>query len=91
MLQIKKYPHRLMTSFERNFDRSFDPEPTPGEEVIITQRGAFLGQQAVVLKVMSPAKRVQLLLDLLGQPVLVEADVSEILRKHFDPRESFAL
>jgi hypothetical protein len=29
MLLIKKYPHRAVTSYYRDFDRSFDPEPSP--------------------------------------------------------------
>jgi arylsulfatase len=29
MLLIKKYPHRNVTGFYREFDRSFDPEPSP--------------------------------------------------------------
>ena len=29
MLQIKKYPHRPTKSYYRDFDRSFDPEPSP--------------------------------------------------------------
>ena len=29
MLQIQEYPHRQVTSTYRDFDRSFDPEPSP--------------------------------------------------------------
>jgi hypothetical protein len=29
MKQIKKYPHRELKSYYRDFDRSFDPEPSP--------------------------------------------------------------
>jgi len=29
MMQIAKYPHRVSESYYRDFDRSFDPEPTP--------------------------------------------------------------
>jgi hypothetical protein len=29
MLLIKEYPHRNMSSYLRDFDRSFDPEPSP--------------------------------------------------------------
>ena len=29
MLQIKKYPHRKVQGYYRDFDYSFDPEPTP--------------------------------------------------------------
>ena len=29
MLQIKKYPHRVLKTYYRDFDRSFDPEPSP--------------------------------------------------------------
>jgi len=29
MKQIKKYPHREPESYYRDFDRSFDPEPSP--------------------------------------------------------------
>ncbi|MCG8306179.1 MAG: hypothetical protein MI975_02230 [Cytophagales bacterium] len=29
MLLIRKYPHRKLDSYYRDFDSSFDPEPTP--------------------------------------------------------------
>jgi arylsulfatase len=29
MLQVQKYPHREPKSYYRDFDRSFDPEPSP--------------------------------------------------------------
>ena len=29
MLQIKEYPHRATSSYYRDFDTSFDPEPSP--------------------------------------------------------------
>ncbi len=29
MIMIQKYPHREVKSFYRDFDRSFDPEPSP--------------------------------------------------------------
>ena len=46
---------------------------TPGAEVSICE-GAFSGFQAIVLRTLPAKKRVQILLDILGRPTLVEVD-----------------
>jgi len=46
---------------------------SPGDEVTIGE-GAFTGMRAYVLRLMPARKRVQVLLDILGGPTLVEVD-----------------
>lgn len=45
----------------------------PGDEVTVTG-GAFMGGSAIVLRVLPARRRVQILLDILGRPTLVEVD-----------------
>jgi transcriptional antiterminator RfaH len=46
---------------------------SPGAEVSLTE-GAFCGLQAIVLRTLPARQRVQILLDILGRPTLVEVD-----------------
>ena len=49
----------------------------PGAEVLVSE-GAFEGLQAIVLRMMPARQRVQVLLDILGRPTLVEIDRHDV-------------
>lgn len=63
----------LMDCFEATEPLDVADRLTAGDEVLISE-GAFRGFQAIVLRTMPARRRVQILLDILGRPTLVEVD-----------------
>lgn len=73
--RIPAVPDTVIDELRECFDTE-DPLPVeerfrPGDEVTVTQ-GAFLGFHAIILRVLPARRRVQILLDILGRPTLVE-------------------
>ncbi|MFO1475544.1 MAG: transcriptional activator RfaH [Verrucomicrobiota bacterium] len=67
----------LKDCFESEEPLDVEDRLMPGEEVSIAD-GAFCGLEAIVLKSMPARQRVQVLLDILGRPTLVEVDRGSI-------------
>lgn len=63
----------LKECFEAEAPLDVEDQLYPGAEVAIAE-GAFQGFQAIVLRMLSAKQRVQILLDILGRPTLVEVD-----------------
>jgi transcriptional antiterminator RfaH len=63
----------LMECFEAAEPMEVAEQLTAGDEVLISE-GAFQGFQAIVLRTLPARRRVQILLDILGRPTLVEVD-----------------
>jgi transcriptional antiterminator RfaH len=61
----------LQECFEEEDTMTVKDRISPGDEVTIGE-GAFTGMRAYVLRLMPARKRVQILLDILGGPTLVE-------------------
>jgi transcriptional antiterminator RfaH len=79
--RIATVPDPVINELRECFE---DQEPMPveehlrvGEEVSVTH-GAFMGFQAIVLRVLPARRRVQILLDILGRPTMVEVDRTSI-------------
>ena len=73
-----RYPHvadsiieELQSCFGEEEEIAVGGQPVPGDEVTVTL-GAFAGMSARVLKSLPAKKRVQILLDILGRPTMVE-------------------
>ena len=63
----------LKECFEAEEPLDVDDRLYPGAEVSVSE-GAFCGFQAIVLRTLPSRQRVQVLLDILGRPTLVEVD-----------------
>jgi transcriptional antiterminator RfaH len=63
----------LQECFEEEDTMTVKDRISPGDEVTIGE-GAFTGMRAYVLRLMPARKRVQILLDILGGPTLVEVN-----------------
>lgn len=70
----------LQDCFENNEIIEIRTDFHPGDEVIVAQ-GAFAGMSAYVLKKLPAKKRVQILLDMLGQPATVEVEQDAVMLK----------
>jgi transcriptional antiterminator RfaH len=68
----------LQDCFEADEPMTVEHRLTPGSEVSVTG-GAFDGMRAHVLRNMPARQRVQILLDILGQPTPVEVDRSAVI------------
>lgn len=72
----------LQECFEEEDIMTVRDRISPGDEVTIGE-GAFVGMRAYVLRLMPARKRVQVLLDILGGPTLVEVNrVSVVLARN---------
>lgn len=74
-------PVEIIADLKQCFE-SEEPLPVedrldPGTEVLVAE-GAFRGLQAVVLRTMPAKRRVQVLMDVLGRPTMVEVDRSAV-------------
>jgi transcriptional antiterminator RfaH len=80
--KIPKVPdliiEELQECFQADEPMMVDDHLAPADEVVIGD-GAFAGMHAFVLRVMPARKRVQVLLDILGQPTPVEVDRSAVV------------
>jgi transcriptional antiterminator RfaH len=79
--RIPTVPDSVIDELRECFDEE-EPLPVedrlfPGAEVTIAE-GAFLGSEAIVLRTLPARQRVQVLLDILGRPTLVEVDRSAV-------------
>lgn len=63
----------LQACFETEEPLAVEDRLLPGAEVHVAD-GAFRGFQAIVLRTLPAKRRVQILLDILGRPTLVEVD-----------------
>lgn len=63
----------LKECFENEEPLFVEDKLFPGAEVSVAE-GAFRGFQAIVLRMLPAKRRVQILLDILGRPTLVEVD-----------------
>jgi transcriptional antiterminator RfaH len=63
----------LRECFEDGEPMPVEDTLAPGAEVSVAQ-GAFAGMEAIVLRTMPARRRVQVLLDILGRPTVVEVD-----------------
>ncbi|HET7625797.1 MAG TPA: transcriptional activator RfaH [Verrucomicrobiae bacterium] len=75
--QVPTVPDSVIADLRECF-ASGEPMPVedslaPGAEVLVAE-GAFCGFEAVVLRTMPARRRVQILLDILGRPTVVEVD-----------------
>ncbi|HHY85720.1 MAG TPA: transcriptional activator RfaH [Verrucomicrobia bacterium] len=75
--RVPNVPDTVIDELRECFDEE-EPLPVedrlfPGAEVTIAE-GAFLGSRAIVLRTLPARQRVQILLDILGRPTLVEVD-----------------
>lgn len=68
----------LQDCFENDEPMTVEHRLTPGSEVSVAG-GAFSGMRAHVLRNMPAKQRVQILLDILGQPTPVEVDRSAVV------------
>ena len=68
----------LQECFEAEEPMTVQDHLSPGDEVIVGD-GAFAGMRAFVLRVMPARKRVQVLLDILGESTPVEVDRSSVV------------
>ena len=68
----------LMDCFEAAEPMEVTERLTAGDEVLISE-GAFRGFQAIVLRTLPARRRVQILLDILGRPTLVEVDRQSVV------------
>jgi transcriptional antiterminator RfaH len=79
--QIPTVPDSVIDELKECFDRgeplAVEDRLVPGAEVSVVQ-GAFRGVQAVVLRTLPAKQRVQVLLDILGRPTLVEVDRCDV-------------
>ena len=64
---------QLKACFEAEEPLAVEDRLFPGAEVFVAE-GAFRGFQAIVLRTLPAKRRVQILLDILGGPTLVEVD-----------------
>jgi transcriptional antiterminator RfaH len=75
--RIPTIPEPVITDLKRCFDAEepllVEDPLLPGAEVSIAE-GPFRGLQAIVLKCLPARERVQILLDMLGRPTVVEVD-----------------
>jgi transcription antitermination factor NusG len=70
----------LKQYFETDEPICVESEVPPGSEVRVGN-GAFAHLAGVVLRSLPARKRVQILLDILGRPTLVEVDQKSVLRE----------
>jgi transcriptional antiterminator RfaH len=68
----------LQKYFEAEEPMKVEDALAPDDEVMVAD-GAFAGMQAKVLRVMPATRRVQILLDILGGPTLVEVDRASVV------------
>jgi len=68
----------LMDCFEAAEPLEVSERLAAGDEVLISE-GAFRGFQAIVLRTLPARRRVQILLDILGRPTLVEVDRQSVV------------
>ncbi len=68
----------LRDCFEEEDTMTVEDRISPGDEVTVGN-GAFSGMRAYVLRLMPAKKRVQILLDILGGPTLVEVNRSSVV------------
>jgi transcriptional antiterminator RfaH len=75
--RIPAVPDRIIGELQDYFEAdeiiTVEGRLTPGDEVTVAS-GAFAGLSAYVLKSLPAKKRVQILLDILGRPTLVEVE-----------------
>jgi transcriptional antiterminator RfaH len=65
--------HELRECFDAEEPLSVEDALAPGAEVTVAE-GAFRGFEAIVLRMLPAKRRVQVLMDVLGRPTLVEVD-----------------
>ena len=70
----------LRDCFEKEDTITVDTNLAPGDEVMMAG-GAFAGMSAYVLKSLSAKKRVQILLEILGRPTVVEVERDAVVLK----------
>ena len=58
----------------------------PGMDVVVAE-GAFMGMQALVLRVLPARQRIQILLSVLGRPTPVEINRSSVTREEWNLRD----
>jgi transcriptional antiterminator RfaH len=63
---------------------ALDPLPLPGERIRVL-RGLFLGEEGEVLRLAEPARRVRVLLELLGADQVVELSADDVGPAPSDP------
>jgi transcriptional antiterminator RfaH len=68
----------LRKYFEAEEPMTVDDALAPDDEVVVAD-GAFAGMQAKVLRVLPATRRVQILLEILGGPTLVEVDRASVV------------
>jgi len=68
----------LQEYFEAEEPMTVENRFSPGDEVAVAD-GAFAGMSAYVLRNLPARKRVQVLLDILGRPTLVEVDRNSVI------------
>ena len=68
----------LQQCFEADETLTVEGHLSPGDEVTVAS-GAFAGLSAYVLKSLPAKKRVQILLDILGRPTLVEVEQDAVI------------
>lgn len=75
--QVPRIPEEVIADLKAHFESAqpldVDDRLDPGSEVIVAE-GAFRGLSAVVLRTMPARSRVQVLMDVLGRPTIVELD-----------------
>lgn len=77
-------PDRVMEELQECFGAeesvSLKDRLSLGDEVVVGD-GAFAGMRAYVLRLMPARRRIQILLDILGGPTLIEVDRSSVMRE----------
>lgn len=68
----------LQMYFEAEEPMTVEDGLAPDDEVVVAD-GAFVGMQAKVLRVLPATRRVQILLEILGGPTLVEVDRASVV------------
>lgn len=80
--KIPMVPDAVIEELQECFDTgepmAVSDRLSPGDEVVIGD-GAFSGMRAFVLRVLPARQRVQILLDILGQPTPVEVDRQSVV------------
>jgi transcriptional antiterminator RfaH len=81
-INVPTVPDAIIDELKECFDRgeplAVEDRLLPGAEVSVVE-GAFRGVQAVVLRTLPARQRVQVLLEILGRPTLVEVDRSDLV------------
>jgi transcriptional antiterminator RfaH len=82
--RIPAVPDSIIAELQACFDGesviTVESQLSPGDEVMLTS-GAFAGMHAFVLKNLPAKKRVQILLEILGQPTSVEVGQHSVMQQ----------